>query len=133
MTASMFATNSLRGTLLVALAASVAFTSAAFAGVNQTACLSRASQALHHQAYHDRQVRRPGPGLLGFVRQITNAELAISSSISTPKPIAQAPKTDQGQLSDRALRERIARYRVSPTAAVRHASLATDSQAFCSD
>lgn len=133
MTASMFATRSLRGTLLAVVASSIAVTSTTIAGVNQTACSSKASQPLHHQAYHERQLTRPGPGLLGVVRQMATAELRISRAISTPQPIVSEAKTGQGQLSDRALRERIARYRVSPSTAVRHASLTTDSQTFCSD
>ncbi len=134
MTIPMIATHNLRGALLAIAAASIALTSGAVAGVNLAACPSKASHPLMKQSHQPQQaqlIARPRPGLLDKVRLTSGAKLAASTSM--PQPIDAGPEAYQGRLSDRALRERVARYRVSPTAAQRHAYLAAESQTICSD
>ncbi len=133
MTASMIATRRLRATLLAVAGVSVAFTSGAIANLNPFACLSKPSHPVAQQTTQARQIGRPGPGLLGIVRQIASAELTITRSAATPQPIDPEPKADRGQLTDRALRERITRYQVAPTPVQRHTSLAIETQPLCSD
>ncbi len=134
MTLTMIAARSLRGALLAVAMLSVAFPASVAAGVHQSACLTNTDRARANQDPRSAQIRPSGPGLLRIVRQIAEAERAVLNSSSIPRPAALERRTRRpGQLSERALRERIARYRVSPTATQHQASLPTGTRALCSD
>lgn len=133
MTLTMIAARSLRGALLAVAMLSVAIPASVAAGVHQSACLTNADRARANQSPWSAQIRSSGPGLLRIVRHIAEAERAVLSSSSIPQPAAVEQRTRPGQLSERALRERIARYRVSPTASQHQASLPTGTRALCSD
>lgn len=133
MTLTMIAARSLRGALLAVATLSVAFPASVAAGVHQSACLTNTDRARANQEPRSAQIRYSGPGLLRIVRQIGGAERAVLSSSSIAQPAALEQRTRPGQLSDRALRERIARYRVSPTASQHQASLPTGTRTLCSD
>lgn len=154
----MIATQRLRGALWAFVAASAVLTSTGIAGVHQTACSSVAPAANAAEPLH--QLERPGLGLLAVVRQFANLEspspltlerllrgnaLSVEqgSSKSPSKGLSIQSQRSQGieqprsarqePLSDEALRERIARYRVSPEREQRHAALPNSNQVHCAD
>lgn len=63
------------------------------------------------------------------------ANVSQAPSTQTPRPqdIEQRWEARQQPLSDQALRERIARYRVSPEQDQRQAALANSARAHCAD
>ncbi|MEA3639564.1 MAG: hypothetical protein VBE63_06435 [Lamprobacter sp.] len=142
MFSSMIATHRLRGAQCILAMAGVVLASTSIAGVHQgdahqSACLNTpmtASQTATQEV--TRQVRLqggPGPGLLALVRSIAPVRPDLLTSAHRPQHLDQATLNDQGPLSDQALRERIARYQLSPTRKQRHAALPSNSGAHCPD
>lgn len=122
---SNFRTQCRRLGLVAAAAASALLTSNGIAGVNPMLCSKQPSAS-----YQAHQVSGPGLALLTAARYFASAASATAAAEPSPQPRHRDP-SQYGQPSSQALRERIARYQVSPPAEQRHASLSTDSHGVC--
>ncbi|NEX17902.1 MAG: hypothetical protein C1943_15095 [Halochromatium sp.] len=127
---SMIATHCRRGALLVFATASIGLTASSIAGVNPSSCPSQTSVA---KPAH--RVAAMGPGLLGIVRQFARSQAVLPTTTTTAvtERVDQGIGTPAGQLTEQAMRARIASYQVSPMTEQRQASLSVESQASCWD
>jgi hypothetical protein len=128
MSPKRFVTRRPRGAIWLVAAASMLLTSASDAGVNRPACPSATTidQQAHRRPH-------PGPGLLAVVRHLAGAQPNLFMAQHDPNRPDGEPEGLKRRLTDTAMRERIARYQLSPATERRYAALSPNSRGRCSN